>query len=232
MSVASSIVDLLFPTRCVVCGALHRDPLCPSCVAALPYIDGPICARCGAESSSSEPPPAYSRCRSLFVFEDAGREVIHVFKYANGRRLAPVFASAAVERIEPEFFDVDCVTYVPLHPSRRSQRGYNQSQLIARCVGRLIGAPVVSVLRQARPTADQSRLSGEERRRNIKGAFECRRLGQPESGRHPADLHEMRVLLVDDVFTTGATAGECASVLVQAGAAEVRVLTIARAPFD
>jgi len=267
MKVLSSVVNLLFPTRCVVCGLLHDSPLCPACAADLPYTSGHLCGCCGTTlahktdacdsciaiigDSASEQPLAGTTgtlarnlgsgdaasdgeadracrytwtCRSLMVFERTGRDVIHALKYSNGRRLASVLAEAVAERIDRAFLDVDVLTYVPLHPARRAERGYNQSLLVARALGKLIGVPIAHALRQVRRTADQAQLSAEERRANVREAY--------DSTGGSAVCRGRRVLLIDDVLTTGATARECAAVLLRAGAAEVRVVTLARAPLD
>ncbi len=231
MKVLSSVVNLLFPTRCVVCGLLHDSPLCPACAADLPYTSGHLCGCCGTtlahETDSCDSCVAIIgdwTCRSLMVFEHTGRDVIHALKYSNGRRLASVLAEAVAQRIDRTFLDVDVLTYVPLHPARRAERGYNQSLLVARALGKLIGVPIAHALRQVRRTADQAHLSAEDRRANVLGAY--------DSTGGSAICRGRRVLLIDDVLTTGATARECAAVLLRAGAAEVRVVTLARAPLD
>ncbi|MCE5307024.1 MAG: ComF family protein [Acidobacteriales bacterium] len=147
------------------------------------------------------------------------RELIHLFKYGRVRPLAPVlggFLGAALPR--EERFDV--LVPMPLHWVRRWRRGFNQSYLLARELSRRTGIPVVGALRRKRSTASQASLSRAERRRNVRGAFEPRR---------DADVGGLRVLLVDDVLTTGATANACAAVLKRAGASCVTVLTLARA---
>lgn len=228
----TSIVDLLFPTRCVVCGALDRQPLCSTCAAGLPFIEAPICGRCGnptlaqvdgCRACLGEHLP-YSRCRSLGLFEGSMREVVHALKYANGRRLAPILAELAVERLGDGFLDVDLITFVPLHASKQSERGYNQSELVAQKLARLTPAPAAGVLRQVSKTADQSQLPAEERRANVRGAFDLR-------ASKAEIVAGSRLVLVDDVFTTGSTVAECCRVLRSAKAADVRVLTLARAPL-
>ena len=117
---------------------------------------------------------------------------------------------------------VDCLVPVPLHPSREAERGFNQSVLLANRVGRRWGVPVERrALRRRRPTLSQTDLDAERRRANVRGAFTLSRSAAVE-GRH--------VLLIDDVFTTGATVAECARVLLEAGASAVGVLTLARVP--
>ncbi|RJQ55078.1 MAG: ComF family protein [Actinobacteria bacterium] len=219
MNFISSVFDLVFPSRCAVCGRLGRGPLCPQCRDRLPYI------RHTSDELSS---PA----RSLFLFEEGGRAVVHAIKYSNARMLARPLVQAVLDRVEPDFLAVGCITFVPLHSSKQAERGYNQSELIAQELARRTKMPLKRLLVQVRATRDQAQLSAEERRENVKGAYELRRVyrGKPGvSGRLAARSLPDPVLLVDDVLTTGATASECARVLRQAGVADVRLLTIARA---
>lgn len=229
----SSLVNLVFPLRCIVCGAHCGQSLCEGCLAALPRIEPPICVRCGSPvmaaaegcTECEDRNAPYSVARSIFIFDGHVRDVVHALKYANGRRLAPVLAAEAADhlrRLESSFFDTNVITFVPLHPSRHAERGYNQSQLVARALSRRVDVRARGLLRQVRLTGDQSRLSAEERRENVGGAFEAR----PSTRLH---VGGRRILLVDDVFTTGATVGECSAALLRAGAREVRVLTLARA---
>lgn len=228
----TSLLDLLFPTPCLLCGRGNRS-LCATCLDSLPYIEPPICARCGKPALVKVDSCSfclnrhleYSRCRSLFVFENTARDVIHALKYANTRTLACLLAAVAVAHVEPELLAAGSLTFVPLHPRKYAERGYNQSQLIAAALSKQTGVPVLPLLRQVRRTADQSELSAEERRRNVREAFELR----PSMHQHCASIS--RVLLIDDVFTTGATVAECARALKAGGVADVRVLTLARAPL-
>jgi ComF family protein len=146
------------------------------------------------------------------------RALIHLYKYSRIRTLSEPLARllAAALPLDQSF---DLVTPVPLHWRRQWQRGFNQSELLARAVAQHRGIPVVRALRRARPTETQAGLSNTARRRNVASAFRCGR-GAIVAGR--------RVLLIDDVMTTGSTAAACARVLKQAGAARVVLLTVAR----
>jgi ComF family protein len=237
-AVARSIVDpllaILFPSFCVVCrsvlGELSRGPLCPGCFATLPRHRDALCA-CGVPLTAGVPAPC-GRCRrhltnfdggaSLGPYEGTLRTVLHALKYARRRRLAArladaLLASTAIRALLEA--DVRLVA-VPLHPRRLRERGFNQSELIARALGRRTGLPVLArALARRRDTPSQAGLSAAERRRNVAGAFEARR---------PACVEGQTVVLVDDVLTTGATVRACAAALRRAGAARVRVLTVAR----
>lgn len=240
---AAVLLDLLFPPFCPLChvrlGEGRRDPLCGSCWERLERLLPPYCARCGRplptfEGSGS---PEHSPCepcrrrRPLFAYARAAtlyggrvREALHSLKFqgktAMARPLGDLMAEAGGAMVPVE--EVDCLVPVPLHPSREAERGFNQSWLLARRVGRRWGVPVESrALRRRRSTRPQTDLDVEERRSNVRGVFSVSR---------PEAFSRRHVLLIDDVFTTGATVSECARVLLAAGAATVGVLTVARVP--
>jgi ComF family protein len=152
-------------------------------------------------------------------YEGALRELIHLYKYGRVQTLAKPLGdllAAALPR-EERF---DAVTPVPLHWRRQWQRGFNQSELLARTMAARCGIPVVPALRRVRATLTQAGLSNTRRRQNVDTAFECRRGARALAGK--------RILLIDDVLTTGSTAAACARVLKRAGAAKVALLTVAR----
>ena len=148
------------------------------------------------------------------------REAIHALKYGNGRRLAPQLAELIAAKLGGEFDGADFITFVPITRKKRVERGYNQAKLLADELGRIVGKKPVALLRRARASVPQSGLSLDERRRNVRGAFEATRSVQG------------RALLIDDVYTTGSTADECARALLKAGAGEVLVATVARTVID
>jgi ComF family protein len=144
------------------------------------------------------------------------RELIHLYKYDRVKTLArPLGALLAAALPRDERFDA--VTPVPLHWRRQWQRGFNQAELLARTIARRCGIPVIHALKRVRPTVAQAGLSNTGRRQNVAAAFRPRRV-----------VHGKRILLVDDVMTTGSTAAACALALKQAGAAKVALLTVAR----
>jgi competence protein ComFC len=152
-------------------------------------------------------------------YEGTLRELIHLYKYGRIQTLSQPLADflASALPLDERF---DAVTPVPLHWRKRWQRGFNQSELLARAIARRRGIPMVGALRRARFTPTQAGLSNTERRRNVAAAFEARRAVRRLAGR--------RVLLIDDVMTTGSTAAACARALRQAGAAKVVLATVAR----
>ena len=219
-----ALADLFYPQWCVGCGGRASDLLCPPCFESLPWTDGPVCERCGLPSASET--PACGACRYVdFAFETAraplryegvGKEIVHALKYRGyttvvGRLASPLLAEAVRE---PGRFD--WVVPVPLHGARLRGRGFNQAALLARGLADRINIPLSDTLQVVRSTRDQVELSAAERRRNVAGAFSAKTRTRG------------RLLLVDDVFTTGATTNACAAALLDAGAAEVHAITLCR----
>ena len=219
-----ALADLFYPQWCVGCGGRASDLLCPPCFESLPWTGSPACERCGLPTVSAT--PACGACRYVeFAFETAraplryegvGKEIVHALKYRGYttvvERLAAPLLAEAVEW--PGGFDR--VVPVPLHGARLRRRGFNQAALLARGLAGRINTPVSDTLKVVRSTRDQVELSAAERRQNVAGAFLA---GARARG---------RLLLVDDVFTTGATTSACAAALLDAGAAEVHAITLCR----
>jgi predicted amidophosphoribosyltransferase len=211
---------VVFPPRCAGCGAATW-PFCDACRADLVVLEPPWCRRCGwpaedvLDHCPSCPPRAIDGCRAPFLYEGPARRAIHRLKFSGWRGVAPALAAAAVATGPPA---ADVVTWVPLARRRLGERGYDQARALAAAVGSLLDLPVARLTRRVIPTAPQARRRGPERRDAMRHAFE------PMSAR-PAS----RVLLVDDVLTTGATAADCARAIRSAGARGVFVLAAARA---
>ena len=219
----SALADMFYPERCVGCGRRSSDVLCRGCFEALPRVGTPACERCGL-------PTAFETfvcevCKNVdFGFESAGaplryegvgKEVVHALKYRGYRKVVAGLATPLMLQVLGEGrFDV--VVPVPLHRSRQRKRGFNQAALLARGVAAEINAPVSDTLEVVRSTRDQVELSAAQRRANVAGAYKA---SVPLQG---------RVLLIDDVFTTGATMSACASTLLRAGAEEVHALSLCR----
>lgn len=235
-SAAGAVFALIFPDECRLCdrplGGLSRVPVCPDCLATpVPLSAEFYCTDCGTPFLNPFPLDGRGRCAlcrtglrgfdaaySFGAYEGALRELIHLFKYAGVRTLArPLgeFLSRALPR-EQRF---DALVPMPLHWLRRWRRGFNQAELLAREVSRRCGIPVVNAVRRVQATRTQAGLSNSARRQNVVGAFRLRRGARVEG---------LRILLVDDVMTTGATAAACALVLKRAGAAHVALLVVAR----
>lgn len=239
----NAALDLLYGDRCPACDALLErgdDVFCANCARSLEPNDS-ACPRCARPlPASRHPPPCldclqraprFSGARAPFVYGGALAEAIKRLKWDHQPELATalgVLLDDAVTRAPP-FSTVELIVPVPLHPRRLRKREFNQAALLAaslRASAAIDGAPLgragldVRVLERIRDTAPQTGLDRLERRRNVLGAFAVR---------DHARVRDKRVLLVDDVMTTGATADACAWALTRAGAAEVLVLTLGRA---
>jgi len=235
MRVLRAVLDILYPPRCPACGVRTLEvTFCDACRARISPAGSPMCDRCGLPypgrgpdhpcRSCVERPPRFARARARVAYgPEAPSPLIQVLarlKYGRDVSLAPVLAKYLLERLplEPAH---DLLVPVPLHRDRLRWRGFNQAMSLAKAVGRSHGIAVEPlVLQRTRATPPQVGLDAADRRRNVRGAFAVR---QPYLARG------RRVLLVDDVMTTGATAHECARVLRAAGAARVDVLVLARA---
>ncbi|HVP90797.1 MAG TPA: ComF family protein [Terriglobales bacterium] len=237
-SLARHVELLVFPSFCRLCsrplGRPGEKVVCRECWEALAPRRGPACLCCGRFFEGAggdhlcgrclERVPPYTVHRSCGRYDGVLRDIILLFKYgrvsALGRPLAR-FAAAALEAEEGLWEGADGLVPVPLHPKRKRERGFNQSQVLARELARMRGLAVVdNGLVKVRNVPPQASLEAAGREANVRGAYTVRRRARVEG----------RVLvLVDDVFTTGSTLGECGLALKRAGAREVRALTLAQA---
>lgn len=229
-------LDWWLPPACPLCGQVLSErpvpPACPACRTAISPIPSPRCPLCeepflteGGSDHLCEvclrQPPPFTWCRSLGCYEDLLRLAVQRFKYQEAVGLDRCLGTLLAERLRAAVteFAPAVLVPVPLHRERLRQRTYNQSLLLARTLGRRWHRPVAArLLERTRATPSQQGLSAEERRRNLRGAFVVRQ-----------SLDGVRVLLIDDVLTTGATARECAATLLQAGAEAVAVAVLGRA---
>jgi len=199
------LLDLIFPDRCAGCGG-PGGLLCPACRAKLqPY-------------PPDEPPAGTDGATVAWVYDATIRRAVHRLKYGRARRVAEplgeMLGAALLEHPQP----ADALIPVPLHPGRLAERGFNQSEAIARAAAVSLGIPVLAAgLERSRDTGHQAGLDRRARAHNIAGAFVWRGGPPPR-----------RVLLLDDVLTTGATISACAAALREAGVAEVRACAVAR----
>jgi ComF family protein len=220
-------IDLLFPPRCGGCQA-PGSLWCEACRAAVQPIEPPWCEKCGEPfvtdrlcTNCRNHPLVIDHIRSVALFEGVLRQAIHRFKYERLSGMAEPFGNMLADYWQAAQLAADWLIPVPLHPSRERDRGYNQSELLARQLARHVDVPVSSKgLRRTRATAVQMTLNAAERRENVAGAFEC----------VEANVRGARVVIVDDVGTTGATLDACAQAVLKAGAVSVMGLTLARTP--
>lgn len=233
---AERALDLVLPPRCLGCGCVVSagGAVCPSCWADLAFLAPPHCACCGHPFDLDPDDPAalcggclkrrpvFVRARAALVYDDASRPLILGFKHGDQTHAAAAYA-AWMARAGPELLAAaDLIAPVPLHRWRFLRRRYNQAALLALALGRVAGRPVVpDLLIRRRRTIRQGGLSRRARRANVSGAFAL------AADRAPL-VKGCRVLLIDDVLTTGATVTACTRPLLRAGAQAVDVLTLAR----
>lgn len=227
--------DLLLPPQCMLCQAEVDEPgrLCAACWPKLQFIAEPCCPACGTPYGIPVPaglvcgaclrePPPYARARSAFVYGGGGRDLVLRFKRGDRTDLVPGLARLMARAGAGLLAECDLIVPVPLHPGRLWRRRYNQAALLAAALGRLAGRQALpALLERRRATPSLGRLGRAERRRILSGAIAVAPALRPA-------LQGRRVLLVDDVLTSGATANACCRALLRAGAAGVDVLTLAR----
>jgi ComF family protein len=235
-----AVLDTLLPPRCLGCGRTTEavGALCAACWAGISFLGPPCCACCGLPfahdlgtgvlcAGCAAQKPAFDRARAVLRYDDASRRLILSLKHGDKLQGVPAFGGWLARAGADLIAEADIVAPVPLHWTRLFARRYNQSAVLAHGLAkaaRRSGAPIFTVipdlLIRRRRTPSQGRLSRTGRASNVGGAFALHR-GRSVRGK--------RVLLIDDVLTSGATAEECARVLRRAGAAGVDVLTLARA---
>jgi competence protein ComFC len=218
-AIAKNFINLLYPRHCEYCKkampAEAKAPLCHSCMGQIKRSPD---IRTGSRNSRHY----FTNARSACIYEGVLAELIHSFKYKGKITLAAPLASFMIELAasDRELMDgIKAVTYVPVQDSFMMKRDYNHSGVLAGRLGKEFGLPVLDNLKKIRRTRPQNELSRDERLVNLKGAFAVKD-GQKIAG--------LKILLIDDVMTTGATLDECSKVLLENGADEVRCLTLSR----
>lgn len=232
-----ALQDLCFPRFCLLCGVrLPGSPpilLCPPCFSTLRLVEEPLCPCCGRTFRYAAggnhlcarclPPHDwhFRRARAILIYNEPAARLVHGFKY--GGKTTALSTFGALKRSRPgleELAGFELILPVPLHPRRLRERGFNQALLLAQVFFPREGKKIRSnLLVRNRWTEPQTTLAGQARRKNLAGAFTV-----PE----PSLVAGKKILLIDDVFTTGSTVNLCAQALREAGAAEVQVLTLAR----
>ena len=236
-----ALASVFLPANCRLCGELllhsSRIPICPECLDSFPRISGKMCAGCGLPLPDIGVPEgaeircgacrlgrfAFERARSFATYEDRLVRAILLLKFEQVEPLGRWFAERLAELVRGEaaVMTADLVVPVPLHRQRQRERGHNQAELISRPLAKLLGLPHRGVLLvRTKPRPDKHILTLRERWEAVRGAFATRPGSQVDN---------LRVLLVDDVMTTGATLDACSKALCDAGAKSVLGLTVARA---
>ena len=227
VSAVSTSIDLLFPKRCVGCD-VEGAFLCSECSDDLPLLEPPYCFICSQPGDLTmrlcrrcwERPLQIDGIRSPCRFEGAIRNAVHSLKYRNLRAMAPVLASLLADFVVSQSIEADLLIPAPLHPKRERSRGYNQSLLLARETGMLLNMEISNdALRRVQNNPSQASVSNEDERwANVANAFQA----------SPDLVGGKRVIILDDVCTTGATLEACSLALKAAGALSVHGLTLAR----
>ncbi|BDL37678.1 MULTISPECIES: ComF family protein [Methylorubrum] len=238
--IASTLIGLIYPPTCVSCGAATGQPhaLCATCWSGLRLIERPYCERLGTpfaldlgvgrllSPGAIAEPPAFGRARAVAVYDGTARDLVHRLKYNDrldlARTMARMMASAGRELLD----EAELILPVPLHGLRLWRRRFNQSALLAREIARVSGTPCdLRALARVKATRPQVGLTRHQRAMNLQGAFRV-----PEDAR--SRIAGRRLLLIDDVATTGATGNAAARVLLRGGAASVDLLTFATVTRD
>jgi ComF family protein len=227
-------LDIALPTLCVACREpVDGDGVCAACWAKLSFIAPPFCPRLGIpfvydpgpsmlSMEAIADPPAYTRARAAVRYDDVARTLVHALKYQDRTDLAPTMGRWMARAGRELLAESDVLVPVPLHWKRGWSRRYNQSGALARVIERQTGVKLSSeALRRVRPTQQQIGLSRKERASNVQGAFKV-------AADRQSLIHGRRVVLIDDVLTSGATVDACARALLRAKAASVDVLVFAR----
>lgn len=209
------LIDFIFPPACHACNGHLKDsslPVCAACLASLETLRDMRVVYPAGESPFTE-------AVAVWNFDDKLKAMVHLLKYDHKESVGRELGRRMGLALNREWFTgIDLVTPVPIHHTRRRERGYNQAEIIGREVAAWLEKPLApGLLKRLRSTGTQTQLDREARSKNMAGAFAV-----------AGEVKGRGILLVDDVFTTGATLSECAGTLVSAGAKEVRVLTAAR----
>lgn len=231
-----ALLDWIYPRSCQACGEVSPDPLrylCWDCLCDTPRVEPPFCALCGDPVpgcvehryicyACGRKVPAFDKARSAVRYDGAAGKAVRDLKYHHALWMTDDLVQMLGACVEAEYSSetLDVVTAVPLYPARQRERGFNQSALLGKELARRLGLPFRSgLLHRVRPTVTQTGLTAVGRAANVGGAFRTGRILR---------LEGKRILLVDDVMTTGATVNACAAVLKRGGAASVLVATVAR----
>lgn len=228
MKFAENILKLFYPDVCVFCGKISAEGICAACRSKVSYIEEPRCKRCGKPIRYEEQEYchdckaagfSYEQGKSLWLHKAPVSTSLYQFKYKNRRSFGEVYAEELYRKFARmlRIWGIDLIVPIPIHAKKRRQRGYNQAEIIAKYLGDKTGIPVnVKALKRVRDTKPQKELTGKERKKNLQNAF----------AQGKGNVRGKRILLIDDIYTTGITIEESAKVLRRHGAQKVYFLTI------
>ena len=225
----ASVKDMLYPENltCDLCGeelrVESRYNVCAKCMEKLPFIDGDICLNCGVAIDNEAQycdrcqnnPSLFKINRSPLIYDGLARDMIHSLKFGGKKYLVKTIGAMMADTFLKYRMEGEIIVPVPMTKSDEKKRGFNQAELLAYEVGARLNIPVLPALSKTRETSVQKELTGKDRAGNLTKAFE---VIYPQ-------VKDRKILLIDDIFTTGATAGECANTLLKAKCKEVSVLT-------
>lgn len=224
-----TLLDFFFPQRCLGCGRIGAF-LCELCQENLPFLELQYCAVCGAPSIGGF---THQRCRNrfrpdrllcLFSYQDLVRTLIQSFKYQRVTALKKLMTDLIANFFEENSIDLGVetlISFVPIHPLKLLERGFNQSQIVAEALASRLGLRAVNLLEKVKETKSQTELKREDRQSNVEASFDV-------NAKMAEAVSDRDILLIDDVFTTGATLLECSKVLKKGGARFIYLLTLAK----
>jgi ComF family protein len=241
-SISARLLDMVYPPSCELCETpqIAGRYLCDDCRNKLPRVESPFCQKCGEMfegnistaflcPNCTDLDYAFSFARPVLLSSDAARHLVHIFKYGKAIHLARELALLAAEafddpRLQRALAEKWTLVPVPLHWARKQHRHFNQSEEIARHLGKILGLPMIPVLNRVRATPTQTNLSRKQRLQNLRGAIQISARGR----RWLKGGAATGIILIDDVFTTGATVQECAQVLRKNLQENIVVVTVVR----
>lgn len=225
VSLGTILKELLFPSRCFICKKISREIICSDCLSKISPVPTPVCEICGSPVDNDricyrcrQNPRYFSKARSYALYEGVMRTAIIRFKFEKKRKIGEFFGSILGEFALSLDWQIDVVVPIPLSKERLKDRGFNQSEILALGVAEILKLPISSGIVRIKETLPSTSLSPEERIKNINKAFLL----------SDTNLKGKRVLLIDDVYTTGATVNEAGRTLLERGIRDVKVLTLAR----
>lgn len=235
MKFFQKLLNFLLPPHCPICQKkiLDSNAVCGKCFGKLNFISGAICQKCGKPlpykeakicAACLQKPPIYHRAISVLKYNETSKALILPFKHADYIELTPLLAQWMSNRGKNLILDCDYLIPVPLHITRLFKRKYNQSALLAKEIARVYHKGYLpSILIRTKHTESQGHMGAKQRKENLKNAFKVRNTNK---------IKGKKILIIDDVMTTGATVNECTKTLIKAGAQSVDILTLARVIRD